>query len=84
MKPFNCDKCGLCCKMTHGTPLDRGDGNCKHLDIDKGLCTIYENRPPICRVDEMYKRKNLKGVSWEQYKEMSHKACDVIKNAFKG
>ena len=32
--------------------LDRGDGVCRYL---KGnLCSIYEDRPLLCRVDESY------------------------------
>lgn len=36
-------------------PFDRlhdGDGVCRFLDGN--LCSIYDERPPLCRVDESY------------------------------
>ena len=55
---FSCDKCGLCCQNIGNTTeldfLNRGDGICKHFDPHHLLCTIYEKRPLICRVDEGY------------------------------
>ncbi len=32
------------------------DGSCSHLKDNK--CTIYENRPEICRVDKLYEQQN--------------------------
>ena len=32
--------------------LDRGDGKCRYLEGN--LCSIYEERPLFCRVDESY------------------------------
>lgn len=55
---FSCIKCGACCRrvglsdLTRG--LDRGDGTCKHFDVETNLCLIYANRPDVCRVDESY------------------------------
>lgn len=53
---FLCDMCGECCRNLNKSPiyddLHDGDGVCRYL---KGnLCTIYENRPLLCRVDESY------------------------------
>ena len=53
---FKCDKCGECCRNLDKSDLykdlDRGDGTCKYLDGN--ICSIYEERPLLCRVDESY------------------------------
>ena len=53
---WQCKKCGSCCRFVFKTPLDRGDGVCKHLEEDTNLCKIYDNRPDICKV-ELFDRK---------------------------
>lgn len=30
------------------------DGVCKFLDKETNMCSIYDNRPIICRVDDFY------------------------------
>lgn len=53
---FVCDKCGECCRHVNLSPiyqyLDHGDGVCKFLNGN--LCSIYEVRPLLCRIDESY------------------------------
>ena len=53
---FKCDKCGECCRHLDESELyqeiDRGDGVCKFLTDN--LCSIYDKRPLLCRVDESY------------------------------
>ena len=53
---FICDKCGECCRHLERSDvysdLNRGDGVCIYLTGD--LCSIYEQRPLLCRVDECY------------------------------
>ena len=60
---FNCVKgCAICCMSVgrfnipawdkEGKVKDRGDGICVHLDTKSLLCTIYEDRPLICRVED--------------------------------
>ena len=53
---FPCDKCGECCRNLNlskvYSELDRGDGVCRYLDGN--LCSIYQNRPVLCRIDESY------------------------------
>ena len=89
-KKFECDKCGLCCRCLAnnsriaGTPLerwDRGDGVCKHLTEDN-LCDIYEHRPDICNVDKLYWQKYSDSMTLEEYYEMQHNACEVIRKTF--
>lgn len=53
---FKCDECGECCRNLDKSPLyaelHNGDGICKYLKDNR--CSIYENRPLLCRVDECY------------------------------
>jgi hypothetical protein len=66
---FPCTACGLCCRHIDSVlkalsetdiPAEAKqfphrvmpDGSCSKLTVE-GLCSIYETRPLICRVDEM-------------------------------
>jgi len=83
MNNFFCDKCGLCCKNIKGIKelkeFDRGDGICKYLNEKTNLCEIYENRPLICRVDEMYEKYFYKFYSKEEYYQLNYNACKKLK-----
>lgn len=59
--------------------LDRGDGVCYFLDDDSKLCSIYENRPLICNVDEMYKRFFREEMTKEEYYNLNYESCKNIK-----
>lgn len=52
---FPCTGCGACCRSITGIPelakWLQADGSCMHLVGVR--CAIYENRPKVCRVDEM-------------------------------
>lgn len=50
--PFPCTSCGICCTKVEHLDLPQTDGICDHFDRQARLCTIYEDRPPICRVDD--------------------------------
>lgn len=81
-REFKCSRCGACCKnigyVEEALHLDRGDGVCKYYSDDKKMCTIYDFRPEICRVDKMYKRfKN--DMSWDKYLDSSYEACDKLR-----
>ena len=53
---FFCSQCGECCKNIRHIPELAGysdeNGCCKYLK--NNLCSVYENRPEVCRVDLMY------------------------------
>jgi uncharacterized protein len=74
---FPCNQCGLCCKqISHIEQLkgyDRGDGVCKYHQDNK--CSIYEERPLICRVDDMYEQVIYQYMSKEEYYDLNVKAC---------
>lgn len=78
---FVCSKCGGCCRHVNLSPLyeqlDRGDGVCKYLCGN--LCSIYDNRPLLCRVDESYERFFKEKLSKEDYYRLNYQVCDKIK-----
>lgn len=82
---FPCDKCGACCRNLHLSPLyaelDRGDGVCKYLS--KNLCSIYESRPLLCRVDESYEKFFKEVMSIEEYYRINLDVCKKLKNTKK-
>jgi Fe-S-cluster containining protein len=64
--PFECDKCGACCYVT----------GCKHYNPDIKLCNIYNNRPVICRVDNM---ADLRKIPRTEAYTINHQACKILK-----
>ncbi|MDE7247919.1 MAG: YkgJ family cysteine cluster protein [Lachnospiraceae bacterium] len=79
---FSCDKCGECCRHLNLSPiygaLDRGDGVCKYLSGN--LCTIYDERPLLCRVDESYEVYFKNKIAKKDYYRLNYETCNKIKN----
>lgn len=78
---FQCDQCGECCRHLDRSPLysglHNGDGVCRFL---KGnLCSIYDTRPLLCRVDESYQTFFKDKLSYEEYIQLNYKYCDMFK-----
>lgn len=80
---FICDKCGLCCTQLNKSSiymeLDRGDGVCKFWDEDTRLCTIYQDRPLQCNVDQAYEKWFKDILSEEKYYQLNYGACRRLK-----
>ena len=57
---------------------DRGDGTCKYLSGN--LCSIYEKRPLLCRVDESYQKFFREVMSIDTYYRLNYEACQTLKN----
>lgn len=76
---FPCSKCGECCRhISKVLPdYDRGDGVCINLNKDN-LCDIYESRPFICNVDEVYNRYFRGRMTIEEFYKWTDKACKVM------
>lgn len=82
---FDCDKCGCCCRNLDKSPLysdlNRGDGTCKYLTGN--LCSIYENRPFLCRVDDSYDRFFRDIMPKEKYLQLNEQMCKQLKTGGK-
>ena len=78
---FPCDRCGECCRhierILQLKYFDRGDGVCKYLDGN--LCSIYKNRPDICRVDKMYEQYFYNQYTREEFYRLNVLACNALK-----
>lgn len=79
---YPCTKCGLCCKNLKGiTELDflhNGNGVCKFYDEIKA-CTIYEERPLHCRIDEgFYKLFINSGLTLQEYYKKNAEICNQL------
>ena len=48
--------------------------------LKNNLCSIYETRPLICRVDEMYETYYKEVMALEEFYALNYKACDVLKS----
>ncbi len=75
--PFPCTRCGACCRSVTFIPqlahMAWPDGACRHLTADN-LCSIYETRPKLCRVDATCPV----GMPLEQWHAMNEVGCDRL------
>lgn len=78
---FQCTMCGECCRNLKQSEiyaeLDDGTGTCKYLVGNK--CSIYDNRPLICRIDESYDVFFKELMTKNEYYEFSYKTCEYLK-----
>ncbi len=78
---FECENCGCCCrnldKNNLYASLDRGDGVCRYLREND--CSIYEDRPLLCRVDESYELLFSNVMAKEEYYRMNKQACERLR-----
>lgn len=77
---FSCTKCGECCRHIDKIPqlasFDSGNGICIYLKDN--LCSIYNHRPDICRVDVMYKKYYWQYYTIEEYYLLNQYMCDFL------
>ena len=77
---FECSKCGNCCKHLERSELykelDRGDGICRYLS--DSICTIYDKRPLLCRIDESYDSIFYEIYTKEEYYKLNKDACSIL------
>ncbi|WP_406569451.1 YkgJ family cysteine cluster protein [Aeromonas media] len=86
---FPCTQCGLCCQHVNRSEytinLDRGDGVCLHYNDAEKLCSIYDSRPDICRVDKQYRINYSKYYSWQDFIAANISICQELQsNAIRG
>ena len=71
--------CHLIPELNH---FDSGDGSCINL-LFNGDCAIYNTRPEICNNKRMYKKVFSSVFSWDEFLEMSEKACKFLESEMK-
>lgn len=59
--------------------LDRGDGVCMYFDSTAKLCTIYENLPLKCNIDQFYEHFFKNTISKEEYYQLNYNSCKQLK-----
>ncbi|MGQ0286760.1 YkgJ family cysteine cluster protein [Pasteurellaceae bacterium 22721_9_1] len=79
---FPCTACGKCCRRVNLSEqtifLDRGDGVCQYFDENTNLCTIYETRPLVCRVEDYYKNFLSDVYTWEEFVKINISICEKL------
>jgi hypothetical protein len=76
---FPCTKCGACCKNVSGLglPVKAGTAECIALGPDNE-CTVYEQRPILCRVDKIYDRMFSASMTEKDFFKMTADACNRL------
>ena len=82
LSTFPCSSCGQCCRRVNQSDqtkyLDGGDGVCRYLDKQSNLCSIYEDRPLVCRVEDYYQEFLQDKITWISFVEMNVKVCEIL------
>ena len=93
---FECTKCAGCCTKENlkyynlkRWGIEINDGVCKNLKEDN-TCGIYEDRPLICRIEELFDRKEeikmseplfylflSKFKNKDEYLDFADKCCNI-------
>lgn len=77
-----CIKCGACCCHLELSELyaslDDGTGVCIYFDKKSRLCTIYNQRPLLCRVDVSYELFKDQ-MSKEEYLNLNYTFCEQLR-----
>ncbi len=78
---YPCTQCGLCCKNIQSveslSTFHLGDGVCINYDDSVG-CTIYNERPDVCRIDEGYKKFFSSVISFSDYYKKNAEVCNQL------
>ncbi|AUW38644.1 YkgJ family cysteine cluster protein [Vibrio parahaemolyticus] len=82
LNPFPCYSCGKCCAnvdlSAETKSLDRGDGICRHLNVEDKQCRIYDTRPDICRVELQYRRHYASTYTWQAFIDINLSICESL------
>lgn len=83
-EPFPCTACGECCRRVAQSEqtafLDRGDGICRYFDEPSKLCTIYDTRPLVCRVEDYYVAHLSEVIDWQDFVQINIALCQKWQN----
>lgn len=58
--------------------LNRGDNICVNFDVSSNLCTIYNDRPDICKVDLQYKKNYSNQFTWNEFIQVNLAVCNEL------
>jgi hypothetical protein len=76
---FPCSGCGACCMDVRHVPelaeYVSGTGRCSKLAPDNKTCTIYTDRPLVCRVDDLGRFIRLTPGSWRL---LNRQSCGIL------
>jgi len=79
---FPCTSCGLCCQnistVDELKEFDSGNGVCLYFNETDNTCKIYETRPSICRIDEMYQVRYIDFFSKKDFYIENAKVCNQL------
>lgn len=79
---FPCNSCGKCCRLVDQSPqtafLARDDGVCRHFDEQNNLCSIYAERPLVCRVEEYYEQHLTEQFAWDDFVKINLRICELL------
>ena len=71
----------MCCRNLRLSPLyaelDDGTGVCKYLEGN--LCSIYETRPLLCRIDDCYELFFKSTMSKDDFYKLNYDVCKQLK-----
>jgi len=76
---FPCTLCGACCRSIEGISFleEYNDaGTCKKMMDNQ--CSIYDDRPLLCRVDESYQEIFSEYMTLTEYYIENAKACNEL------
>lgn len=78
---FECIACGACCRragLIPGFPEPTDEtGRCVHLMPDN-RCSIYERRPLICNVDQVWDEHLAGTITRERWHRLIHAGCNEM------
>ncbi|WP_412674141.1 YkgJ family cysteine cluster protein [Aeromonas enteropelogenes] len=82
LTPFPCTACGQCCRRVSESPqtvfLDAGNGVCRYFNEQSHNCTIYADRPLVCRVEDYYRVKLAEVISWDEFVKVNVEICQRL------
>lgn len=83
-----CRRCGCCCWTLTQNPqlfdyMIDDHGGCKYLDRETRLCRVYERRPLMCRVDDLYDALYSSVCTRAEYYAQQAASCLLIRTLAK-
>lgn len=76
---FPCTACGACCRSINGISfLEKYNRQGTCIKLVNNRCSIYNERPLLCRIDEAYEEVFSEFMTLEEYYEENAKACNVL------